>query len=494
MSATCNLVGGLGNHFYQIAHLVSYAKRHGMDYYIPSVPCAYNRPSFGIGSIGTYPFQPTIYREPSDGKNPYYHEIPAMKDPIFQGYWQSFKYFDWCRQDILDLFNFPSNIEYGVVGLGVRRGDAIGQEETFPMAPMEYYHECVEYMQKKGYNRFRVYTDDNPWCQQEFTIERYPGAVFEFYEGNDFVQKYISFSQVEHYICARSTFDFTAAWLNRNPDKIVLCPPWPFFKNCHRDMVPDYYTVIDCEITTTQDWADEYKNRQKNIPVSITSSLLKLPTVTLLTLATRDVDVAVKALQYSMKDIEFGKVALVSDTRPDNLPDTIQWQQVHRMVTIDDWNHEVFYNLWKYFDTEFVLFIHPDGFVVNPQSWRDEFLHYDYIGAPWPIDCAHAIRGPRIDTHELVRVGNSVGIRSRKLCKLPSEVGIPWVRYNNDYNEDTQITSHNRKIFIENGCKFASLELAVYFGREAEISEGAHIEHPFIFHKWGGRNVNYPRL
>lgn len=263
MVATCTLAGGLGNHFYQIAHVVAYAKKHGIPYHIPSSICAYNRPSFIVGSTAHAPVPTTLYREPSDGKNPYYHDIPLIDNVRFEGFWQTFKYFDWCRDSILNVFNFPYQMEAGVVAIGVRRGDAVGQPDTFPMAPMEYYHTCIEYMQERGYNRFRVYTDDNPWCIEEFTSDRYPGAFFEFYEGNDFIQKYINLSQVEHYICARSTFDFTAAWLNQNPDKIVLCPPFPLWKNCHRDMIPDYYTVIDCEITTNQDWADVYKNRLK---------------------------------------------------------------------------------------------------------------------------------------------------------------------------------------------------------------------------------------
>lgn len=30
------------------------------------------------------------------------------------------------------------------------------------------------------------------------------------------------------------------------------------------------------------------------------------------------------------------------------------------------------------------LTINWDGFIINPQSWTNEFLKYDYIGAPWP--------------------------------------------------------------------------------------------------------------
>lgn len=490
MTATCNLVGGLGNHFYQIAHLVAYAKKNGMSYYIPPMMCAYGKPSFGLRGNGPQPFRPILYREPSDQTgHPYYHEISIKGEPIFQGFWQTFKYFDWCRQDILDLFSIPSNIVSGIVSLHVRRGDAIGQENTFPMAPMEYYTKSITYMNEKGYRKFLVFSDDIPWCREQFTTEKYPDNTFEFSEGRTDIEDLTLLSNCEHHIVARSTFSFSGAWLCQNPDKIVLCPPFPLFKNCHRDMIPDYYTVIDCEITTNQNWADEYKNKRK---VGFVKK--KLPNVTLLCLATRNVESAAMALIHSMRDIEYGAVKLVSDYKPANLPDNIQWQQVHKMASIDDWNHEVFYNLWKYFETEFVLFIHPDGFVVNPQSWKDEFLQYDYIGSPWVIACANAIRGPRVNTHELVRVGNSVGIRSRKLCKVPSEAGIPWVRYNNDYNEDTQISAHNRKIFIDNGCRFAPVELAAEFGREEEVPEGRHVEYPFVFHKWKDKNKDYPRF
>jgi hypothetical protein len=34
-------------------------------------------------------------------------------------------------------------------------------------------------------------------------------------------------------------------------------------------------------------------------------------------------------------------------------------------------------------NTDHNLIIHPDGFAVNPDAWTDEFLDYDYIGAPW---------------------------------------------------------------------------------------------------------------
>jgi ADP-heptose:LPS heptosyltransferase len=39
--------------------------------------------------------------------------------------------------------------------------------------------------------------------------------------------------------------------------------------------------------------------------------------------------------------------------------------------------------LGKHIDTSHCLLIQWDGYVINENAWREEFLHYDYIGAPW---------------------------------------------------------------------------------------------------------------
>ena len=78
-------------------------------------------------------------------------------------------------------------------------------------------------------------------------------------------------------------------------------------------------------------------------------------------------------------------VKLVSDERPENLPDFIKHEVCPKMSNIDEWNYGAIYELPKHVDTEFAMLIHDDGFVVNPESWKEEFLEYDYIGAPYPL-------------------------------------------------------------------------------------------------------------
>ena len=40
-------------------------------------------------------------------------------------------------------------------------------------------------------------------------------------------------------------------------------------------------------------------------------------------------------------------------------------------------------DLHKYFDTSHCLIVQSDSFVVDSDLWKDEFLDFDYIGAPW---------------------------------------------------------------------------------------------------------------
>jgi hypothetical protein len=54
-------------------------------------------------------------------------------------------------------------------------------------------------------------------------------------------------------------------------------------------------------------------------------------------------------------------------------------------MTYDEYNKFVLENLVNYFDTDFVLTIQDDGFIINQNKWDCKFLSFDYIGAPWPI-------------------------------------------------------------------------------------------------------------
>lgn len=217
--------------------------------------------------------------------------------------------------------------------------------------------------------------------------------------------------------------------------------------------------------------------------------MLKLKNVTLIAFTSVKLEKTIKALLYSCKDIEFGAVKLVSDIKPDNLPAPIVHEYCDKMSNINEWNYAAIYKLGKHIDTEFAMLIHDDGFVVNADSWRQEFFDYDYIGAPWPLPNDNF--SFRDINGELIRVGNSVSLRSKRLIDLPVKLNLEWKPFHGYYNEDGFICVNYRHIYKEHGMKFANIDVAKYFSHETMIPEISGIK-PFAFHRHYGTNSAYP--
>ena len=108
----------------------------------------------------------------------------------------------------------------------------------------------------------------------------------------------------------------------------------------------------------------------------------KLPNVTLAAMTSVNLYETIRAIEYSMRGIEFGEVVLITHRKPLFLPKGIHYRHTSRLKDIDAFNYKIVYELSDYIDTDYVLLVHYDGFVVHPESWREEFLEYDYIGSP----------------------------------------------------------------------------------------------------------------
>lgn len=220
--------------------------------------------------------------------------------------------------------------------------------------------------------------------------------------------------------------------------------------------------------------------------------MIKLNEVTLVAVATTEVDATVKALSYSTIGIEFAKVKLLSHVLPENLPENFQFIQIDPFPNVGEWGRFVVFELHKYIDTKHIMLVHSDGFIINPDMWRQEFLDFDYIGAPWPLpDDDYSFR----DYYgNIIRVGNSVGLRSLKLLKLPSELGLLWeADHFGHCHEDVFLCVTNRHVLQKHGMEFAPLSIACHFSHERPVKETSGIK-PFAFHKWMGPNEDYPRF
>lgn len=143
------------------------------------------------------------------------------------------------------------------------------------------------------------------------------------------------------------------------------------------------------------------------------------------------------------------------------------------------YNEFVAMELWKYINTDYCLLFQNDGYIIDGSKWTDEFLNWDYIGAPWRIpEDDFSYRTPK---GELVRVGNGgFSLRSKRLLEAPTRLNMTFSDMGTGFpHEDGFLCVHKRKELEDCGIRFAPLELAARFAIEFTIPEtvdsfGAH--------------------
>ena len=195
--------------------------------------------------------------------------------------------------------------------------------------------------------------------------------------------------------------------------------------------------------------------------------MIHLDNVTLFQINGVDPDVGVKSLRYSSREIKFARTILLSHEKPSNLTPEIEFHQT-RPLAHSDTSQFHFGELTSFCETEYLLFIQTDGFVINPHLWTDEFLNYDYIGAPWPA----------LPWNVKNRVGNG-GFRLESKKFLDLCVNIPW----NGEHDDVLVSNTYKEYFESNGCKFPSIETAAKFALEHKIPEVEYnLDNCFGFH------------
>ena len=110
---------------------------------------------------------------------------------------------------------------------------------------------------------------------------------------------------------------------------------------------------------------------------------LKLPDATLVMIETREHELARMAVEDCLRVAEFGDVLIVTD-KPGRFGDVDA-----RYHVVSDWPDKLGWARSMWFDvppllrTSHMLAIQWDSWIWDTSMWRDEFMNYDFIGAPW---------------------------------------------------------------------------------------------------------------
>ena len=163
------------------------------------------------------------------------------KHSYLDGFWQSENYFKDVREEILQEFQLKALLknenaliskkmsEVVSVSLHIRRVHGVelpGQHHHKIHGGLDfaYYQKAIDIIAAQHPNlELFVFSDDIEWAKENFK-SRFP---VEFMSQNDDAHNYLDLvlmSHCKHQIIANSTFSWWAAWLNQNPEKIVIAP------------------------------------------------------------------------------------------------------------------------------------------------------------------------------------------------------------------------------------------------------------------------------
>lgn len=177
------------------------------------------------------------------------------------GYWQSEKYFKNIENIIRKEFVLNDNpsqnynkylydikkVKSNSVAVHIRRGDYTDKiiKKNIGLCPLNYYHNTIKKISEKVENPFFfIFTDDIKWTKNNLKL-KYPTSFISRksskynYKNKDY-EELILMSKCKHNIIANSSFSWWGAWLNNNPNKIVIAPK-KWFNNLNintEDLIP----------------------------------------------------------------------------------------------------------------------------------------------------------------------------------------------------------------------------------------------------------------
>jgi glycosyl transferase family 11 len=260
-----HMFGGLGNQLFQFAIGKAMAARLGVEFRMDSRYFDRPRPDnlcmqhFGHGTAQVHRIGLPAMRQ--DGLLPYigatlrgsrfrlYKETTLGYDPAtrdlgdgtyLKGYWQSEKYFkDHAKlvRDHLSITTPPTPENSATmlaqdacfpVSLHIRRGDYVTNAKfnaTHGTCDLDYYRRAADYLAERSASAptFFAFSDDPDWVRDNLNLP----YKMHFVSHNGVETNYEDvrlMSRCRHHIIANSSFSWWGAWLNPDPDKIVVAP------------------------------------------------------------------------------------------------------------------------------------------------------------------------------------------------------------------------------------------------------------------------------
>lgn len=256
------LKGQMGNQMFTIAAITSLAIDNNAIAIFPNlrtkrkngIPINFREVFFRLDSRNPVPNVKNrfVYSEPFF----HYKPIPYAPNMRAYGFFSSEKYFKHNKQHIVELFapsekivdylksKYQSIIDHpNTVSIHYRDYSIeLTPDKTFIDIPKEYYENALALFNENC--QFVVFTNNKKRCREFFST--FP-QDFIFIENEPHYHDFFLMSMCKHNIICNSTFSWWAAYLNQNPDKIIVAPAkWyrPTFISDDMDLLPPEWIKI----------------------------------------------------------------------------------------------------------------------------------------------------------------------------------------------------------------------------------------------------------
>jgi ADP-heptose:LPS heptosyltransferase len=174
-----------------------------------------------------------------------------------------------------------------------------------------------------------------------------------------------------------------------------------------------------------------------------------LDNVTLICVDCKNIGEAISALRESLKQIKPNKALFLTDVEV-SLED-IEVVNIPKIKSKREYSEFIIKQLYKYFETDYVMIVQADGFILDHTAWSDDFLNFDCLGAPWNFD------------HDRLIGNGGASLRTKKLQTILGTDDFIDVLHPCD-----QSIGIVYKFYLEEkyGIKFPPVELAERFSFE----------------------------
>ena len=175
----------------------------------------------------------------------FYKDIEKKNQIYLEGYWQNENYLIHQDQTISKIFQWKlvdgKNLALGQkmaqeesVAIHVRRLDTPHNFKQFlftlrlrfvwRLASKKYYNSSIEYINSKVIQpQYYIFADNISWVKKHIPLTKNI-TIIDWNRGNNSNQDMYLMTKCKHNIISMSSFSWWGAWLNNNPNKIVIAP------------------------------------------------------------------------------------------------------------------------------------------------------------------------------------------------------------------------------------------------------------------------------